>query len=55
MISVDEAVEKVLSHVDVLDPENKPLLESLGQVLAEDIYPGLASIHIKCIHKVTYS
>lgn len=38
MISVDEAIEKVLSYVEVLGLEEKLLLESLGQVLAEDVY-----------------
>ncbi len=38
MISVEEALEKILSYVNILEPEDKPLLESLGQVLAEDIY-----------------
>ncbi|MBE0431420.1 MAG: molybdopterin-guanine dinucleotide biosynthesis protein B [Dehalococcoidia bacterium] len=38
MISVDEALEKVLSHVQVLDPERQPILTCLGQVLAEDVY-----------------
>jgi molybdopterin molybdotransferase len=38
MISVEEALEKVLSYVDVLEPERKPILDCLGQVLAEDIY-----------------
>ncbi len=38
MISVEEALEKILSYVKALEPEEKPLLESLGQVLAEDIY-----------------
>jgi molybdopterin molybdotransferase len=38
MISVEEALEKVLSHVEVLGPEEKPILDCLGQVLAEDIY-----------------
>src|SRR4030066_1174181 len=38
MISVEEALEKVLSYVEVLDPEEKPILDCLGQVLAEDIY-----------------
>jgi len=37
MISVEEALEKVLGHVDVLEAEETPVLESLGQVLAEDI------------------
>jgi molybdopterin molybdotransferase len=38
MISVEEALEKVLSYVEVLQPERKPILDCLGQVLAEDVY-----------------
>jgi molybdopterin molybdotransferase len=38
MISVEEALERVLSHVEVLEPERKPILDCLGQILAEDIY-----------------
>lgn len=38
MISVEEALEKVLSYVEVLEPEQKPILDCLEQVLAEDIY-----------------
>jgi molybdopterin molybdotransferase len=38
MISVEEALEKVLSYVEILEPERKPILECLGQVLAEDVY-----------------
>jgi molybdopterin molybdotransferase len=38
MISVEEALEKVLSYVVVLEPERKPILDCLGQVLAEDVY-----------------
>jgi molybdopterin molybdotransferase len=41
MISVEEALEKVLSYVDVLEPEHKPILDCLGQVLAEDIYSDI--------------
>jgi molybdopterin molybdotransferase len=37
MISVEEALEKILQEVDVLEPEKVPILDSLGQVLAEDI------------------
>ena len=37
MISVEEALEKVLSYVDVLEAEEVPILESLGRVLAEDV------------------
>ncbi len=38
MISVEEALNKILDFVEVLEAEEKPLLESLGQVLAEDVY-----------------
>jgi len=37
MVSVEEALQKILSCIDVLEPERKPILDSLGQVLAEDI------------------
>jgi len=37
MISVEQALEKVLSYVEVLDREEKPILECLGQVLDEDV------------------
>jgi len=37
MISVEEALEKILSYIDVLGEEQTPILDSLGQVLAEDI------------------
>ncbi len=37
MISVEEARERILSFFHRLDPEPKPLLEALGQVLAEDV------------------
>jgi molybdopterin molybdotransferase len=37
MISVEEALERILSYVSVLEPEEKPILDALGQVLAEDI------------------
>ena len=41
MISVEEALEKVLSYVEVLEPERKPILDCLGQVLAEDVYSNI--------------
>jgi molybdopterin molybdotransferase len=37
MISVEEALERILSYVNVLEPEEKPILEALGQALAEDV------------------
>ena len=41
MISVEQALEKVLSYVDVLREEERPILDCLGQVLAEDIYSSI--------------
>jgi molybdopterin molybdotransferase len=41
MISVEEAQEKVLSHIQELEEEERPILESLGQVLSRDIYSYL--------------
>jgi molybdopterin molybdotransferase len=37
VLSVEEALDKILSEVDVLEAEWVPILDSLGQVLAEDI------------------
>jgi molybdopterin molybdotransferase len=37
MISVEQALDKVLSYVDVLGKETCPILDCLGQVLAEDV------------------
>jgi molybdopterin molybdotransferase len=37
MITVEEALEKVLSFADVLDAEEVPIMDSMGQALAEDI------------------
>jgi len=41
MISVEQALDKILSYVHVLEVEERPILECLGQVLAEDVYSGL--------------
>ncbi len=37
MISVEEALERILGYIQQLEPEEKPLLQALGQVLAEDV------------------
>jgi len=37
MVSVEEALQKILSCIEALEPETKPILDCLGQVLAEDI------------------
>ena len=43
VISVEQALEKVLANINVLGEEARPLLECLGQVLAEDV---LADINV---------
>ncbi len=40
MISVEEARERILALVHRLEPEETPILESRGQVLAEDVAAG---------------
>jgi molybdopterin molybdotransferase len=37
MLTVEEAIQKILEAVNVLDAETVPIMESAGQVLAEDI------------------
>ena len=41
MLSVEQALQLVLGNVEILDEEEKPVLDCLGQVLAEDIYSGI--------------
>ncbi len=41
MISVEEALDKLLSYVHVLPKEEVPILDSLGQVIAEDVYSSI--------------
>ena len=41
MISVEEALERILSYVATLDIEEKPILDALGQVVAEDVVSGM--------------
>jgi molybdopterin molybdotransferase len=41
VISVEQALEKVLGNIDVLGEQECPLMECLGQVLAEDIRSGI--------------
>lgn len=37
MIPVERALEMILEHIHVLDPEEKPILDCLGQVVAADM------------------
>ena len=41
MIGVEQALDKILNYVDVLEDEQSPILDCLGQVLAEDVYSSL--------------
>ena len=41
MISVENALDKILASIKPLGVEEKMLLESLGQVLAEDVYSDI--------------
>ncbi len=41
MISVEEALERILAHVRVMYVEEKPILDALYQVAAEDIASGM--------------
>jgi len=41
MISVEEALEKLLTRVSILPSEDVAILDSLGQVLAEDVVSGI--------------
>ena len=36
MLSVEDALDRILAHFRVLESEERPLLDALGQVLAED-------------------
>ncbi|MBC7262690.1 MAG: molybdopterin molybdotransferase MoeA [Chloroflexi bacterium] len=41
MLSVEEALERVLSYFHTLEAERVPILESLGRALAEDVYADI--------------
>jgi len=41
MISVEDALERILNTVHVLESESRPILSALGQVLAEDVVAGI--------------
>ena len=44
LLPLDEALPRILAQIPVLGIEEKPILEALGQVLAEDVI--LSLIHI---------
>ena len=41
MISVEQALDKILGYVTVLEDEESPILDSMEQVLAEDVYSDI--------------
>ena len=41
MLSVEEAKHRILGMFQPLEPERKPILQALGQVLAEDVVSTL--------------
>ncbi len=41
MIGVEQALNKILNYVHVLEDEQSPILDCLGQVLAEDVYSSI--------------
>ncbi len=41
MISVEEALARILSYVPILEPVDTPILDALGQVTAEDVVSPL--------------
>lgn len=41
MLSVEEAFERIIAAFSPLEPETKPILEALGQTLAEDVFSPL--------------
>ncbi len=41
MLSVEEAIQKILDEVSVLETESTPILDTLGQVLAENIVSAI--------------
>jgi molybdopterin molybdotransferase len=42
MLSVEQAYEQIMANFQTLEAEEKPLLDCIGQVLAEDIHSPLA-------------
>ena len=38
MISVEQAISEILSYTDVLKEAERPILDAMGQVLAEEVY-----------------
>jgi len=41
MLSVEEALNKILGYITVLDAETQPVLDCQGQVLAEDVFADI--------------
>jgi molybdopterin molybdotransferase len=41
IISVDQTLDRILGYVSVLEVEERPIMDSLGQVVAEDVYADI--------------
>ena len=41
MISVEEALRRILATINLLEIEEKPVLDALGQVVAEDVVSNI--------------
>ena len=41
MLSVEEALDKILARFNVLSSENVSILNSLGQVLSKDVFSSI--------------
>ncbi|MFH0846975.1 MAG: gephyrin-like molybdotransferase Glp [Chloroflexota bacterium] len=48
MISVEEALDKILARIDVLEEEEKPILECLGQVFSRDVHSTINVPQMDC-------
>ncbi len=46
MLSVEEAYDRIMAYFNRLEPEEKPVLEALGQVLAEDVASAFDLPHL---------
>ena len=46
MLSVEEAYDRIMAYFNSLEPEEKPVLEALGQVLAEDVASAFDLPHL---------
>ena len=48
MISVEQALARILGCIDVLEEEERSILDCLGQVLTEDVYSTRYVLPVSC-------